>query len=74
LEVAAELGISVEFRSLPAVEITRVQELFISSTLRELVPVTRVDGHVVSSGVPGPVTRRLIGALRYKILASLERG
>jgi branched-chain amino acid aminotransferase len=35
------------------------QEAFLSSSVRGVVPVVRVDGEPVGAGVPGPVTRRV---------------
>ena len=35
-------------------------EVFITSTAGGIIPVTRIDGHQVSNGDPGPLTRRLI--------------
>jgi len=39
-------------------------EVFLTSSIRELVPVVRIDGAAVGAGVPGPVTRRLHAELR----------
>jgi len=41
-------------------------EVFLTSTTRELVPITRVDEHVIASGRPGPVTRKLLDAFRQQ--------
>jgi branched-subunit amino acid aminotransferase/4-amino-4-deoxychorismate lyase len=35
-------------------------EAFITSSIRGVVPVSRVDGSPVGDGRPGPVTRRLM--------------
>ena len=37
-------------------------EMFFTSTTREIVPVVRLDDRVVGSGRPGPVTQRLRAA------------
>ena len=34
-------------------------ELFLTSSIKEVVPVVRLDGRLVGAGVPGPVTCRL---------------
>ena len=39
-------------------------EVFITSTLKEVVPVATVDGRPVGRGRPGPVTQRLLAAYR----------
>jgi branched-subunit amino acid aminotransferase/4-amino-4-deoxychorismate lyase len=36
-----------------------VDELFLTGTTSEVLPVTRVDGRPLGTGQPGPITRRL---------------
>ena len=59
IEVAAEDGVPLEARPVPADEIRHADEVFLSSTAGGVIPVTTVDGEVVGNGKPGPVTRRL---------------
>jgi branched-chain amino acid aminotransferase len=59
IELAAEHGIPVEARSVPAGSLRRSDEVFLSSTAGGVIPVTLVDGEAVGDGVPGPVTLRL---------------
>jgi branched-chain amino acid aminotransferase len=70
LEVARELGLDVDERPLLSRELAIVDELFISSSIRELVPVIRVDGQLIGGGVPGPLTARLLAAFRQRARAS----
>jgi branched-chain amino acid aminotransferase len=42
-------------------ELRGADEAFITSATRAVLPVTSVDGKPVGAGVPGPVTRRLMG-------------
>ena len=64
LRAAQELGIDVSIRDIREEELLEADELFISSTLREVLPVTRLDGRAVGQGRPGPVTRRIHQAFR----------
>jgi len=64
LEIAQRSGLPIELRPLSPAEFRHAGEVFITSSIRELVPVTRVDGHEVSGGAPGPVTRALLTAYR----------
>lgn len=48
---------TVEGRFLPAV-LMEAQEVFVTNSLIEIVPVATIDGRVISA-VPGPVTRKL---------------
>ena len=41
-------------------------ECFLTSTTRELVPIVRIDEHVIGSGRPGTVTSRLLEAFRVR--------
>lgn len=70
LKLADELGIPVELRA-PQLDTTdSVDELFISSSIRELLAVVRLDGKPIGSGTPGPVYRRLLAAFRARTRAS----
>jgi branched-chain amino acid aminotransferase len=44
-------------------------EVFLTSTTRELVPIVRVDDRVIGDGKPGPVTRKLLKAFRAETQA-----
>ena len=35
-------------------------EIFITGTLKKIMPVTQLDGHPVGNGKPGPVTQKLM--------------
>jgi branched-chain amino acid aminotransferase len=61
---APELGLGVEERPLRIDELARAEELFITSTAREILPVTTLDGRPVGDGRVGPVTGRLHAAFR----------
>jgi branched-chain amino acid aminotransferase len=67
LGIARELGLAVEERPLPLAELCASDEAFITSSIREIVPVVRVDGHPIGSGRPGPATLRLLQHFREKV-------
>jgi branched-chain amino acid aminotransferase len=60
IEMAQQLGIEVELRALPADELRRAQEAFLSSSGGGVLPVTRVDGRPIGDGQVGATTRRLV--------------
>ncbi|MDH4229592.1 MAG: D-amino acid aminotransferase [Nitrospirota bacterium] len=62
LEVAGSLNLPVVERPVTMAELLAADEVFLSGTTIEVVPVTRIDGHPVGDGKPGPVTIRLMGA------------
>jgi branched-chain amino acid aminotransferase len=58
-ELGRELGIDVREETLYPKDLETADELFITSTTRELSPVVSVDGRAVGDGQPGPVTKQL---------------
>lgn len=64
LTLAQSAGIPVELRALPKAELAFADEIFVCSSIRELVPVVNLDGQTLGAGVPGPVTRELLRAYR----------
>lgn len=59
LAAARALGLPVEERTLSPADVTGADEVFITSSIREVLPVVRVDDAPVGAGVPGAVTRSL---------------
>ncbi|MBA3484815.1 MAG: branched-chain amino acid aminotransferase, partial [Pirellulales bacterium] len=47
-------------------------EIFLTGTGAEIVPVNNYDGHAVSGGKPGPVTRKLMEAYRGMLKSAPE--
>lgn len=64
IRVAATLGHPVEERAILSSELPGSEELFISSSIRELLPVVAVDGHSIGTGRPGTLTLALLEAFR----------
>ena len=59
-ELGGGLGIDVREETLMPIDLETADEMFITSTTRELSPVVKVDDRVVGSGRPGPVTKKLL--------------
>ncbi len=66
IDLARKLGLQAAESPLVPDELYRAGELFLTSTIRELVPVVRVDGHSIGTGKPGPTTQRLLEAFRRR--------
>ncbi len=62
MQLAADLGYPVVERNIARAEMYLAEEVFMSGTAAELVPVVEVDDHKVGSGKPGEVTRLLQSA------------
>jgi D-alanine transaminase len=71
LKLAAKLGIPVEQRTWTEREAVAADELFITSTTREISWVSHWSGKSVRPGRSGPVTQRLHGALKEFVAAEL---
>jgi branched-chain amino acid aminotransferase len=59
LELAAELGIPARERTIARTEAFAADEVFLCGTGVQVAPVTEIDGRIIGTGKPGPVTRRL---------------
>jgi len=58
-----ELGLSVRQSKVRIATLRAADEIFLTSSLRGVRPVVRVDGRNVRGGDPGPLTRRLAAQL-----------
>jgi branched-subunit amino acid aminotransferase/4-amino-4-deoxychorismate lyase len=58
-ELAASLGTPVAETLVMPDELRAADEVFLTSSVRGIMPVTRLDGVAVGDGTAGPVTRRL---------------
>lgn len=77
LDLAAKMGIPREEGRYRREELDAADEIFFTSTTREVLPIFRLDGRAVGDGRPGPVTLRLhdgYRALVERFLASGEEG
>jgi branched-chain amino acid aminotransferase len=64
LELATHRGSPCHEANLHPADLYRADEVFITSSVREIVPVVRVDDVVIGDGHPGPLTRALRAAYR----------
>ena len=68
-EVAQEIGVPMREQVLQDTDLFGADECFLTSTTRELVPIVRVDEHVIGSGTPGRITTTLLDAFRVRARA-----
>ena len=61
LELAASAGIPVTVGDYSLAQFHAADEVFVTGTMGGLAPVVRLDGRVIGTGGPGPVTGRLTG-------------
>lgn len=60
IELARKLGYEVMERELTPFELITADEVFLTGTAAEIVPVESVNGRKIGTRVPGPITERLI--------------
>jgi branched-chain amino acid aminotransferase len=71
IEIAKDLGYEVVERDIARAEMALADEMFLSGTAAELVPVREIDD--IEIGEPGPVTRELQGAFEDALHGRSER-
>ena len=69
LQCAEQLGIAVEERPLREEEVRRADELFITSTTREIAWVARWNDRYIGQGKCGAITMKLHRAVRERVRA-----
>lgn len=69
LEAARRIGVPVRLETGRPARLYRADEVFLSGTSIEVLPVSSVDGRQIGAGRPGPLTRRLQEAFRQTVTA-----
>jgi len=72
LELAAETGVPAEQKPLSVREVLDADEMFLTNSIMELLPVAQIERKEIGDGQPGPLTRKLAEA--YKALVARETG
>jgi branched-chain amino acid aminotransferase len=62
IELAKSLGVEVTEPNLTRYDLYNADEVFITGTAAEVVPVVKIDGRQIGSGKPGKLTKNLIMA------------
>ena len=62
IELAKSLGVEVAEPNLTRYDLYNADEVFITGTAAEVVPVVKIDGRQIGSGKPGKLTKNLIKA------------
>lgn len=72
LELAAAAGIPIKRQGIPFDDLYSIDESFITSTSRSILPIVEIDHRIIGNGTPGPVTRRLMSDFEKTIEPQLE--
>ena len=71
-ELAAELRIPIREEPLTRHDLYNADEAFLTSTLKEVLGVTWIDGRKIGDGRPGPLTQRLLLAFRRLVAREMD--
>jgi branched-chain amino acid aminotransferase len=66
IEIAREQGLNIREEPFTLYEVYDADEIFLTGTAAELVPVVKVDGRTIGEGRPGPVFRQLLEEFRRR--------
>ncbi len=71
IEEAHRAGIDCQETDITEERLRSADEIFISSSIREVVPVTTLDGKTIGDGTAGPVASRMLKLYRERVQAEL---
>jgi len=60
IQLAIKENIPLEEGKWPSEELFKAEEIFLSGTVKKIIPVTRLDGRSVGRGIPGPITQTIM--------------
>ncbi len=72
IDLAEKSGIKVTEPNLTRYDLFNADECFLTGTGAELIPVVKIDGRVIGTGKPGPITKSLVAKYRTLTNASGE--
>lgn len=66
VEICREQDLPLEERFYTTTELFAADEVFLSGTTTEVLPLVKIDGRTIADGKIGPLSKRLLAALREK--------
>jgi branched-chain amino acid aminotransferase len=72
LEIAQADGIAIQMRAVTLDTLTEIEEAFITSSTRGVLPIRQIDQTVIGRGAPGPLTIRLARLFQAQLESRLE--
>lgn len=64
IDIAKELGYEVVERNITVHELFNADEVFVTGTAAEIVPIIKINGRIIGNGSLGPVTRKIMEKYR----------
>ena len=72
LDIAQRRGLGIRFESLRWDQLRTVEESFLTSSSRGIVPIVKIDDITIGPGQPGPITKELSAAYEGYVLQNAE--
>jgi branched-chain amino acid aminotransferase len=72
IEIAKKNGIPVEEKLFRPKSLLSAEECFITSTGYEIMPATKINGIKIGTGLPGPLTTKLMALFRKEVKEALR--
>ena len=73
IEIARGRGLGVKYHPLQLDQVTAINEAFITSSSRGIVPVVRIDDAAIGQGRPGPITKELMAVYDSYVIEKAEK-
>ena len=72
LKIAEKLCIPIKLQPVNLRDIEKLDEAFITSTSRGVLPIRTIDGTAMKDGAPGPVTKKLSDEFAQELSSGIE--
>lgn len=74
LELAREQDLPIRRGAIPLADLRRADEVWVTSSTKEILPVTAIDGAPIGDGRPGPLFEATLDRYRQRIHTIREQG
>ena len=71
--IAQELGLPIREADMTRYDVWVADECFLTGSGAEVIPAVKLDGRVIGSGKPGPITQKVLAAFRRRVLVEGTR-
>ncbi len=71
--IAQEIGVPIEEHDMTRYDVWNADEVFLTGTGAEVIPVVKLDGREIGTAKPGPVFAKILEAFRRRVLVEGTR-
>jgi branched-chain amino acid aminotransferase len=72
-DIAKEIGVAIEEHDMTRYDVWNADEVFLTGTGAEVIPVVKLDGREIGNAKPGPVFAKVLAAFRRRVLSEGTR-